>query len=329
MMRCWVLRTALKTPKRSLSSAQVGAIPDPPGKALEGAEWIDAASKTYKIFTDNRFVSVSTSTSHLSFERFDVVNPANRHLLGTVLDAAAAEGEASSSSSSCLLDDLVRKSREAFQEWRDVPVQRRQRAMADYALLVKDATPILAELICLENGKTLADARGDVFRGLEVVETAAGVAAKMLGSSILNLAHGVDCASYRIPLGVCAAICPFNFPAMASWLFLSFARLLMGALFSSAASFLLPTSYTDSSLASLSLSLSRGERWPRSLCGHSLWRLRAGTLVSSSPARRPPAPPSCWPSWPRRLDCRPTFSRSCRVGPEPSRVCARIPESRP
>jgi malonate-semialdehyde dehydrogenase (acetylating)/methylmalonate-semialdehyde dehydrogenase len=201
-------------PPRLLSSAAGGVAPGPP-RALDGADWIDPRTGLYRIFTDNAFVSVvgdggGGGAPSPSSGRFQVVNPANQDVLGTVLDAAA------SSSSPPLLDELVRKGREAHEGWRAVPVQRRQRVLADYALLVKEATPLLAELICLENGKTLADARGDVFRGLEVVESSAGAASRMLGSSLLNLAEGVDCASYRVPVGVCAAVCPFNFPAMAS-----------------------------------------------------------------------------------------------------------------
>ena len=66
----------------------------------------------------------------------------------------------------------------------------------------------------------MADAMGDVYRGLEVVEASSRVGADMLGDSIQNLSHGLDTISYRTPLGVCAGIAPFNFPAMiALWMF--------------------------------------------------------------------------------------------------------------
>jgi malonate-semialdehyde dehydrogenase (acetylating)/methylmalonate-semialdehyde dehydrogenase len=241
--------------------------PDPP-TALEGADWIDSESKTYKVFTDNRFVALNSSKNGASFP---VVNPANQQQLGTVLDASSVSlrdsaGAISSSASLAVLDGMVSKSSRAFEEWRDVPVQRRQRVLANYAALVRDSTEELAEIICLENGKTLADARGDVFRGLEVVETATSVASKMLGGSILNLAPGVDCASYRLPLGVCAAICPFNFPAMASTI----------------------RKAQRCKLASM-LSLTRvvdvcchpfGSLRHRSHYGRSRWRRRAGTPAS-------------------------------------------------
>jgi malonate-semialdehyde dehydrogenase (acetylating)/methylmalonate-semialdehyde dehydrogenase len=78
----------------------------------------------------------------------------------------------------------------------------------------------LARSITIEQGKTLADARGDVFRGLEVVESVCSIGSSMLGESLENLSRGLDTYTYRQPLGVTAGICPFNFPAMIPlWMF--------------------------------------------------------------------------------------------------------------
>ena len=78
----------------------------------------------------------------------------------------------------------------------------------------------LAEILTAEQGKTIADARGDVFRGLEVVEHAAGIANLQIGDFVENVASGVDTYSIWQPLGVCAGITPFNFPAMIPlWMF--------------------------------------------------------------------------------------------------------------
>ncbi len=78
----------------------------------------------------------------------------------------------------------------------------------------------MAESIVKENGKTLVDAKGDVFRGQEVVEFAAGASSHLMGETLEGLARGVDTYSYRQPLGVCAGIFPFNFPAMIPlWMF--------------------------------------------------------------------------------------------------------------
>lgn len=71
-----------------------------------------------------------------------------------------------------------------------------------------------------EHGKTLVDAKGDIFRGYEVVEHACSFTSLIQGETVENVAKGVDLYSYRVPLGVCAGICPFNFPAMIPlWMF--------------------------------------------------------------------------------------------------------------
>ena len=88
--------------------------------------------------------------------------------------------------------------------------------MIRLAELVRLRTPELAAVITAEQGKTLADAKGDVFRGLEVVETACHVAASTMGSFVENVATDIDTYSVRAPLGVCAGIAPFNFPAMSA-----------------------------------------------------------------------------------------------------------------
>jgi malonate-semialdehyde dehydrogenase (acetylating)/methylmalonate-semialdehyde dehydrogenase len=108
----------------------------------------------------------------------------------------------------------------AFKTWKEVPVQQRQRIFFNLQKLIRDNTEDLAKSITQEQGKTLADARGDVFRGLEVVETACNFSSLMLGESLENLSKGVDTYTYRQPLGVVAGICPFNFPAMIPlWMF--------------------------------------------------------------------------------------------------------------
>ena len=78
--------------------------------------------------------------------------------------------------------------------------------MLEYQRLIRENTNELAGLITLENGKTIADAKGDVFRGLEVVETACHTAPLLLGDSLAGIASNIDCTSYREPLGVCAGI---------------------------------------------------------------------------------------------------------------------------
>lgn len=100
------------------------------------------------------------------------------------------------------------------------PAQARGRVMFKLAELVRSHTDELAALVTREQGKTLADARGDVFRGLEVVEAACGVGTHLQGEHLENVSTDVDTYTLRQPLGVCAGICPHNFPAMIPlWMF--------------------------------------------------------------------------------------------------------------
>ena len=95
---------------------------------------------------------------------------------------------------------------EAFLKWKEVSVSQRQRVFFKFQQLIRDNTEELARSITTEQGKTLADARGDVFRGLEVIETACGVAPLMMGETTENLSQGIDTYSYRQPLGVTAGM---------------------------------------------------------------------------------------------------------------------------
>lgn len=86
--------------------------------------------------------------------------------------------------------------------------------------MIREHTDELALSITNEQGKTLSDAKGDVFRGLEVVETACNMGTHLMGETLGNLSSGLDTYTYRQPLGVTAGICPFNFPAMIPlWMF--------------------------------------------------------------------------------------------------------------
>jgi len=120
-----------------------------------------------------------------------------------------------------VMEEAIVAASNAFVPWREVPVQRRARIMMNFAQIIRDRTEELAQIITLENGKTLADARGDIFRGLEVVETtSSAIVRDMMGSSLENIGNGIDCVSFRQPLGVAAGIAPFNFPAMIPlWMF--------------------------------------------------------------------------------------------------------------
>ena len=112
------------------------------------------------------------------------------------------------------LDRAVRKAREAFTGWAATPVTERARLLFRFKMLLEDNFDELRDLVTLENGKDKKDAGGEVRRGIEVVEFACGMPTLMMGESVRDVARGVDNVSYRYPLGVVAAITPFNFPCM-------------------------------------------------------------------------------------------------------------------
>lgn len=158
---------------------------------------------TVKLFIDGQFVESTTDQWR------DVVNPATQELLAKVPFATADE-----------ISAAVASSKKAFKTWRKTPIGTRARIFLKYQQLIRENMPELAAMLTAEQGKTLADAEGDVFRGLEVVEHAAGIGSLQLGELANNVANGVDTYTLLQPLGVCAGISPFNFPAMIPlWMF--------------------------------------------------------------------------------------------------------------
>jgi len=121
------------------------------------------------------------------------------------------------------LDAAVQAAKKAFPGWRDTPVVVRSRAMFRFRQLLEDHFEELAATVTREHGKTLEESRGSVRRGIECVEVACGTPSLMMGYGLENIASGIDCNVIRQPLGVCAAIVPFNFPAMVPLWFLPFA----------------------------------------------------------------------------------------------------------
>ncbi|MGH7947483.1 MAG: CoA-acylating methylmalonate-semialdehyde dehydrogenase, partial [Opitutaceae bacterium] len=107
-----------------------------------------------------------------------------------------------------------------FPEWRETPAVERARVFFRYRQLVEKNFDPLCETVSREHGKTLAEARGSVYRGLENIEYACGIPSLLFGDTLENLARGVDCETLLQPLGVCVGITPFNFPAMVPlWMF--------------------------------------------------------------------------------------------------------------
>jgi malonate-semialdehyde dehydrogenase (acetylating)/methylmalonate-semialdehyde dehydrogenase len=113
-----------------------------------------------------------------------------------------------------IVDKAVQSAQKAFPEWSETPPAERARVLMRFKMLVEQHFDELCRCVSKEHGKTLSEARGDVQRGIEQVEFACGIPSLLMGESLENVARGIDCDSIRQPLGVCAGIAPFNFPAM-------------------------------------------------------------------------------------------------------------------
>src|SRR6201981_1056804 len=112
------------------------------------------------------------------------------------------------------IDRAVRSAHAAFLKWREVPVVERVQVLYRYKALLEKHADDVASTLTRENGKTLDDARAEVRRGIQMVEVACGMPSLMMGDSLNDVASGIDCKTIRQPIGVCAGITPFNFPAM-------------------------------------------------------------------------------------------------------------------
>ena len=142
-------------------------------------------------------------------EWIEVRDPATQDVLSLVPEMTGAE-----------FDLAVRGAKDAFPAWRATPPSQRARVMLRLQEAINANMDELAAAITREQGKTLADARGDVFRGLEVVEAMAGMPSLLMGELVENVSRGIDTYSIKQPLGVTGGICPFNFPAMIPlWMF--------------------------------------------------------------------------------------------------------------
>jgi malonate-semialdehyde dehydrogenase (acetylating) / methylmalonate-semialdehyde dehydrogenase len=158
---------------------------------------------TVKMLLDGKFIESKSAEWH------EVVNPATQQVLAQVPFATDAE-----------IDAAVASAKAAFKTWKHTPIAARARIMLKLQALVRENMSRIAQTLSAEQGKTLADAEGDVFRGLEVVEHACSIGTLQLGEFAENVAGGVDTYTMRQPIGVCVGISPFNFPAMIPlWMF--------------------------------------------------------------------------------------------------------------
>jgi malonate-semialdehyde dehydrogenase (acetylating)/methylmalonate-semialdehyde dehydrogenase len=138
-----------------------------------------------------------------------VYNPSTGDVIAECPVGGAAEVEAA-----------VAAAHAAFPAWRDTPAVERARVFFRFRQLIERDFDRLCRVVSREHGKTHAEARGSIFRGLENVEYACGIPTLLLGDNLENLARGVDCETILQPLGVCVGITPFNFPVMVPlWMF--------------------------------------------------------------------------------------------------------------
>lgn len=158
---------------------------------------------TAKLLINGEFVE--SQSSHWQ----DIVNPATQEVLGQVPFATAEEVNAA-----------IAAAQNALASWRQTPIQARMRIMLKLQDLIRNNLKSIAQVLTAEQGKTLADAEGDIQRGLEVVEHACSIGTLQMGEYVEGVARGVDTYTLQQPLGVCAGITPFNFPAMIPlWMF--------------------------------------------------------------------------------------------------------------
>ncbi|KAL4644413.1 hypothetical protein ACB092_02G163000 [Castanea dentata] len=192
------------------------------------------SEKSYKSWRPNRSVPVETNASPTGGSKqnnnqplkvpnfiggkfvdshgcslIDVLNPATQEVVSQVPLTTYEEFKAA-----------VAAAKHAFPLWKNTPITTRQRIMFKLQELIRRDIDKLAMNITLEQGKTLKGAQGDVLRGLEVVEHACGMATLQMGEFVPNASNGIDTYCIREPVGVCAGICPFNFPAIIPlWMF--------------------------------------------------------------------------------------------------------------
>ncbi len=152
---------------------------------------------------------ISGNNTNFSNKTIDVYDPSK----GEVISQVVASDEYD-------FNHAIKSSKNAFQEWQNVTPLKRSRILAKYKSLIESNIESLAKIVSEEHGKTIDDAKGSIIRGLEVVEFATGIPHLLKGEFSQNVGTNIDSWSIRQPLGVCAGITPFNFPAMVPmWMF--------------------------------------------------------------------------------------------------------------
>ncbi|KAF9527804.1 methylmalonate-semialdehyde dehydrogenase [Crepidotus variabilis] len=193
-----VLRTlSCKSFHTSASTKALGALAQPKAEQIS-KNWkgTSATGGSTKNFIGGEFVESKSA------EWIDVHDPSTQTVLTRVPQTTDSE-----------FKEAVDAASQAFKTWSRTSVLTRQRFVFELQHLLRQNADDIAHSIVLEQGKTLADAHGDLLRGLQVAETAAAVTSTLLGDKI-EVSKDMDTYVRKVPLGVCASIAPFNFPAM-------------------------------------------------------------------------------------------------------------------
>ena len=161
------------------------------------------AVKTLKNYIGGEWVEAKTDQTE------PVYNPATGEVIAHVPISTQKD-----------LDQAVEIAKKAFESWKEIAVPKRARILFKYQQLLVENWDELAKLITLENGKNFTEAHGEVLRGIECVEFAAGAPSLMMGDNLPSIATGLESGVYRYPIGVIGGITPFNFPMMVPcWMF--------------------------------------------------------------------------------------------------------------
>jgi malonate-semialdehyde dehydrogenase (acetylating) / methylmalonate-semialdehyde dehydrogenase len=166
---------------------------------------VETATRTMKNYVGSAWTDAEAT------ERLPVTNPATGETLADVPLSGAPD-----------VDRAVRVAREAFPGWRATPPLERARACFEFKYLLEERKDDLARVVTQDNGKAAKDAAGEIRRGIECVEVATGIPSLMQGANLEDVSRGIDSDMIRQPIGVFAAITPFNFPFMVSMWFLPF-----------------------------------------------------------------------------------------------------------
>jgi malonate-semialdehyde dehydrogenase (acetylating) / methylmalonate-semialdehyde dehydrogenase len=166
---------------------------------------VETATRTMKNYVGSAWTDAEAT------ERLPVTNPATGETLADVPLSGAPD-----------VDRAVRAAREAFPGWRATPPLERARACFEFKYLLEERKDDLARVVTQDNGKAAKDAAGEIRRGIECVEVATGIPSLMQGANLEDVSRGIDSDMIRQPIGVFAAITPFNFPFMVSMWFLPF-----------------------------------------------------------------------------------------------------------